>query len=72
MAQKLAPAKNSVYGTPTPLSAQAPAPVIAKRDPTQSDTGYSIGQMWINPSATTAYLLMNVQAGIATWSVLVD
>jgi hypothetical protein len=55
------------YGLTQALQNQAPIPIPAKRAPTENDTGYNIGQIWINTSANTAYVLTSVVANVANW-----
>lgn len=56
------------YGLSQQLPNIFPSPIVAKRAPTTSDTGYQLGQLWVYNS--TAYLLVLVSAGSATWSLL--
>lgn len=67
---RLKPQAESVYGLPQPLSGQNPSPIIAKRDPTTLDTGYAIGQNWVNTVLGTIFELATVSAGSATWASL--
>lgn len=67
---RLKPQAESVYGLPQPLSGQNPSPIIAKRDPTTLDTGYAIGQNWVNTVLGTVFELVTVSAGSATWASL--
>jgi hypothetical protein len=64
---RVRPQAQSLYGTPGPLSAQNPSPIVAKRDPTASDTGYALGQNWVNRVGGTIFELATVSAGVATW-----
>lgn len=64
---RLKPQAESLYGMPQPLSGQNPSPIIAKRDPTTLDTGYAIGQNWVNTVLGTVFELASVSAGSATW-----
>jgi len=63
----LTPQEQSLYGLPVPVTSKFPPPVIAKRSPVPSDTGYPLGQMWIDKVSATAYILVLVAGGIATW-----
>lgn len=63
----LKPQEQSLYGLPVPVTSKFPPPVIAKRPPIPSDTGYPLGQMWIDKISATAYILVLVAGGIATW-----
>ena len=64
---RLKPQAESLYGMPQPLSGQNPSPIIAKRDPTTLDTGYALGQNWLNTVLGTVFELASVSAGTATW-----
>ena len=67
---RLKPQAESLYGLPQPLSGQNPSPIIAKRDPSTLDTGYAIGQNWVNTVLGTIFELASVSAGSATWASL--
>jgi hypothetical protein len=67
---RLKPQAASLYGLPQPLSGQNPSPIIAKRDPSTLDTGYAIGQNWVNTVLGTVFELVTVSAGSATWASL--
>ena len=67
---RLKPQAESLYGMPRPLSGQNPSPIIAKRDPTVLDTGYAIGQNWVNTVLGTVFELVTVSAGAANWASL--
>lgn len=64
---RLKPQAESLYGVPQPLSGQNPSPIIAKRDPTTLDTGYALGQNWLNKVLGTVFELASVSGGSATW-----
>lgn len=64
---RLRPQAESLYGLPQPLSGQNPSPIIAKRDPTTLDTGYALGQNWVNKVLGTVFELASVAGGVATW-----
>ena len=64
---RLKPQAESLYGTPQPLSGQNPTPIPAKRDPTTLDTGYAIGQLWVNKVSGAWFGLSSVAAGSANW-----
>jgi len=70
MPQKLRPQAESLYGFPQPTQSNLLAPIISRRAPAASDTGYSLGQEWIDKVAGNAYQLVQVAAGSATWAVL--
>lgn len=61
------PQEQSLYGLPVPVTKAPPTPIIAKRDPVPSDTGYPLSQLWINNVLATAWILTQVQGGLATW-----
>lgn len=44
-------------------------PMVASRAPTGNDRNYELGQVWINKSAGTAYILTAVASGSATWTL---
>ena len=60
----------SLYGFPMGIVPQFPSPVIAKRDPTTADTGYSLGREWVNKTSGNIWALGALGAGIATWTLL--
>ncbi len=69
MAQKQRPQAETLYGSPQPnFTAYATAPVIAKRDPVSTDTGYPLGQTWVNKLTGSDWTLTKVAAGAATWA----
>ena len=69
MAQKTRPQAETLSGSPQPnFIGYATAPIIAKRNPTSTDTGYPLGHIWINKTAATDWTLVQVAAGAATWS----
>jgi hypothetical protein len=70
MVQRLKPAAESLYGFPQPTQSNLLAPIIAKRAPATTDTGYSLGQPWVDKVGANAYQLVQVAAGAATWAVL--
>lgn len=51
----------------TPLN---PRPIVAKRAPKTSDTGYIIGQLWIYSATNAAYILTSVANSSATWQLI--
>lgn len=56
-------------GNGQPLTKIFKFPIIKNRAPTSKDVNYRLGQQWINPSTTTAYILSSVSGGNATWIV---
>lgn len=68
MPQKLRPQAEMLSGSPQPnFTGYQNAPIIAKRNPTTSDTGYNLGQVWINKLTGTAFQLTQVSSGSASW-----
>lgn len=59
----------SGYGIETPLPDIFPTPIKAQRAPTAADTGYPIGQMWVDQPSDDVYVLTTVTAGAATWAI---
>lgn len=71
MAQKTRPQAETLSGLPQPnFTGFSPAPIIAKRAPTSSDTGYPIGQNWVDKTNGNAYELLSVGSGSANWALL--
>jgi hypothetical protein len=70
MVQKLQPTQDLTYSVPSGLKARSPSPVIAKRDPVATDTGYAFGQLWVNKVSGNVFALGAVAAGAATWTTL--
>lgn len=67
MSKRLQTVAESQYGLPQPLSVQNPNPIIAKRAPNSADTGFPLGQTWIDKVGNTSYTLTSVAAGSANW-----
>lgn len=68
MAQKTRPQAETLSGSPQPnFTGYATAPIKAKRNPTTSDTGYGLGQLWVNKSTGNSFQLTQVSAGVANW-----
>lgn len=61
------PPKINLYGFPQPTQSNLLPPVVANRAPTAQDTGYSLGQNWVNKSSGACYILGQVAAGAAVW-----
>ena len=61
------------YGLTQALINTAPYPIVAKRAPTTSDTGYLIGTLWVEPVNTSntavngAWILTSIINNSATW-----
>jgi hypothetical protein len=58
------------YGLSQAIQNLTPEPVKAKRAPKTSDTGYEIGQIWVNVPANAAYVLTSITANSANWQLL--
>jgi hypothetical protein len=67
MVKHLQTQAESLYGLPQPIVNQFPKPIIARRDPTPSDTGYPFAQIWDNTVAGTIFALASNSGGIASW-----
>lgn len=67
MARSIKQLKNQIYGTPSPLSDLFPSPIIAKRDPTDLDIGFELGQIWINTITGASFILSQIMNGEANW-----
>jgi len=59
MARKLKQPNPSVYGASHPFDTPFPDPISSLRDPTTSDTGFDIGQAWINRTTNQAWIMTN-------------
>lgn len=55
------------YGVGSPLLDVMPAPRLFKRNPVSTDVGYRDGQIIVNTTLNTAWILGSVAAGAATW-----
>ena len=55
------------YGLGSPLLDIFPVPIQAQRPPATSDVGPPIGQLWVDSAADSAWILVDVSAGAATW-----
>lgn len=70
MAQKLRPQAETLSGTSQPnFIGYQLASIIAKRAPTTADTGYALGQIWVDKIARLSYQLSAVSAGSASWNL---
>jgi hypothetical protein len=67
MSKRLNSQSQSEYGFPQPVTNLFPTPISARRSPTASDTGYIIGQVWVNRLAGTVWALASNAGGAATW-----
>lgn len=59
MARKLKQPNPSVYGANQPFDTPFPGPISSLRDPTTSDTGFDIGQVWSNRTTNQAWIMTN-------------
>lgn len=59
--------RNTLYGFPSPTVLEAPAPIIAERDPEATDQGF-LGQLWINKATASAFICAQENAGAYTWT----
>jgi hypothetical protein len=67
MSQKSRPGQQNNYGFASPISEQFPSPIIAQRVPNTADTGYAIGQIWVDQPNDDAFILTTVAGGAANW-----
>lgn len=67
MARSIKPFRNQMYGTPSPLSDVFPSPIVAKRDPTDFDIGFELGQIWVNSVTGASFILSQIMNGEANW-----
>lgn len=58
--------RNVAYGYATPQALLFPDPINLPRDPSNVDQGL-LGQTWINTSASTAFILVQIANGLYTW-----
>ena len=70
MSKRLQTVAESLYGLPQPLVKQASDPILAKRAPTVNDTGYPLAQLWLDTVTNSLFSLVDVAAGVATWTML--
>jgi hypothetical protein len=47
-----------------------PSPIVAARAPTATDKKYNLGQIWLNIVAGTSYILNQITAGSAVWTIM--
>jgi hypothetical protein len=62
--------RNTVYGVRNALQRMNPLPIIGRRNPVAGDTGFSIGQPWINQLTNAYYVLTSIASGAANWELL--
>jgi hypothetical protein len=46
-----------------------PIPIKATANPAATDVNYDLGQVWVNTSSGTAYILTALSSGTATWAL---
>lgn len=56
----------TAYGVGQPLIGVPNKPIVSDRNPTANDKA-ALGQIWVNPTVNTAYILVSVVGNIATW-----
>ena len=54
------------YGMSQPLIGVPLKPIVSDRNPTGNDKA-QLGQLWINPTVNTAYILVSVTNNVAIW-----
>ena len=67
MVKHLQSTTQSLYGYPQGVVPQFPDPFIANRATSTSDTGYPLGQIWVDKLHGTVSMLASNVGGIATW-----
>lgn len=71
MARKSKSQEQALSGSPSGRFTNfSPKPIQANRAPTTEDTGFAIGQLWVDITSNTIYGLSGVSGGSATWSVV--
>lgn len=64
------PPQEFLSGSPTPnFTAFQKSPFIAKRAPGTGDTGFPLGQIWVDKLSGDAYILVSSAGGSATWTL---
>lgn len=59
---------DSVYGLSQALQEVAPRAIVSRRNPTARDKA-AIGQIWVNRTAATSYVLVDVANNAAVWGL---
>ena len=59
--------KQDVYGLSQAIINEMSAPIVSRRNPTVNDRA-PVGQMWVNRTANTAYILTNITANQSIWT----
>jgi hypothetical protein len=70
MVKRLQTQSQGLYGLPSPITNQFPTPVVTVRAPTTADTGYILGQIWVDKFNSNIYALASNHGGLATWNIL--
>lgn len=58
--------QNNSYGFPAPYVTGAPSPIITDRSPLSTDQA-EIGQLWIDKTANTAWVLTSMIGNVSNW-----
>lgn len=70
MARKLKGQQQTLSGSPSgQFTNFSPKPIVALRAPTTADTGYEIGQIWVDTTSGLIYGLADVSGGSAQWNI---
>ena len=67
MVKHLQSTTESLYGYPQGVVPQFPSPFVANRATSTLDTGYPLGQIWVDKLHGTVSMLVSNVGGIATW-----
>ena len=62
--------RNRAYGIRNALQKLDTLPIVAQRDPSNTDFRYPIGQHWINQTNNSAYILTSITASLPNWEIL--
>lgn len=58
------------YSFPSGIVEVLPLPVQASANPASTDVNFPLGQVWLNTSAGTSYILAKKSSGAATWNLM--
>lgn len=67
MVKHLQSTTQSLYGYPQGVVPQFPSPFVANRAPSTLDTGFQLGQIFVDKLHGTVSMLVTNAGGIATW-----
>lgn len=67
MVKHLQSTTESLYGYPQGIVPQFPSPFVANRAPSTLDTGFPLGQVFVDKLNGTVSMLVTNAGGIATW-----